>query len=336
MSGQLAVARRGRNARAFTLLEMLVSVAVLVILILIATQLINGASAITTVGNKHVDADTQARTVLDRVAVDFAKMLKRKDVDYYLKGPTNYAGHGNGHGYGNKVQTGQQGSDQIAFYSQVPGYYPASGAQSPVSLVAYRINGDSTSPAYLKFERMGKGLLWNGVSTLRNNPTSPVVFSPVTLATPWPAATLNDGSGNSKDTDYETIGPQVFRLEYYYLLKSGKLTDVPWDTDAGHTSINGLADIEAIGVAIAVIDPASRSLVSNASLYDLASDLADFRTAPGRGVGGAKTISDLENSWNTSLNLIITNGRASTGSPVPRAAASSIRIYGRSFDLKIL
>src|SRR5438034_8120452 len=30
-------------------------------------------------------SDTQARAVFDRMALDFAQMLKRSDVDYYLK-----------------------------------------------------------------------------------------------------------------------------------------------------------------------------------------------------------------------------------------------------------
>ena len=30
-------------------------------------------------------------------------------------------------------------------------------------------------------------------------------------------------------TDYEVIGPDVFRFEYYYLLKNGRVTDWPWD-----------------------------------------------------------------------------------------------------------
>src|SRR5438132_807154 len=122
--------RHGRGA--FTLAELLVSIAVLILLVLMLTQLINNAAPIARTANKHIDTDTQARVVLDRMAVDFAKMLKRTDVDYYVKGPTNYTGHGNGHAYGKKVQTGQQGSDQIAFASGLPGYYP-SGAQSPVS-----------------------------------------------------------------------------------------------------------------------------------------------------------------------------------------------------------
>ena len=56
------------------------------------------------------------------------------------------------------------GNDQIAFYSAVPGYYPPTGLQSPVSLVAYRINSNSNSSSYNKMERMGKGLIWNGIA----------------------------------------------------------------------------------------------------------------------------------------------------------------------------
>src|SRR5207302_6518331 len=140
---------------------------VLAIIIIMVGQLMTSATAITMTGNKHISTDTQARAVFDRIAVDFAQMLKRTYIDYYVKGPTDYTGHGNGHGYGRRRQTGQQGSDQIAFFSQVPGYYP-SGAQSPVSLVAYRVNSSPTLPTYLKLERMGKGLLWNGASNSTN------------------------------------------------------------------------------------------------------------------------------------------------------------------------
>jgi len=340
--------RLRRECGAFTLLELMISTAVLVIIILMVAQLMNSATIITRTGNKHIDTDTQARLILDRMAVDLAQMLKRTDVDYYIKQPVNYNGHGNGHGYGQKVQTGQQGSDQIAFFSQVTGYYP-SGAQSPVSLVAYRVNQDSTSSSYLKLERMGKGLLWNGVSngTTPKKYTTPypIVFLPGTISGtgPWSAAVNNDNSTSSQDPDYETIGPQVFRFEYYYLLKNGSVTDVPWDTTARPTQTTiaspqsiGLTDVEAIDVAIAVIDPASRSLISNSSLFDLASDMADFKTAPGNGNGGAKKIGDVETQWNTAVFSAAQTGQTSTGSSVAKAAASAIRIYSRYFDLKML
>jgi prepilin-type N-terminal cleavage/methylation domain-containing protein len=331
----------------FTLVELLVSVFVLTIIILMVAQLMTSATTITRTGNKHIDTDTQARTVFDRMAVDFAQMLKRIDIDYYVKGPTNYNGHGNGHGWGRRRQTGQQGSDQLSFFSQVPGYYPSSGAQSPISLVVYRIyEGANTNPAYLRLQRMGKGLLWNGVDNPNQQPnhngyTCPMVFLPLLISDRWPAAV--SGSTADNDGHYETIGPGVFRFEYYYLLKNGKLTDIPWDVEVrpAQTTLTipqsiGLTDVEAISVAIAVIDPASRALIdaSPDSLDDIASDMADFRTAPGRGVGGTKNIGDLEYSWQTSLLNIIGAGQTSAGSPVPPEAAKAIRIYGKTFDLR--
>ncbi len=347
--GDISAAAR-RRSTAFTLVEMLVSVSVLALLVLFVTQLTNHATAITRTGNKHIDTDTQARSVLNRIGFDLARMIKRSDLDCYVKQPTGYKGHGNGHGYGKKLLTGQQGSDQLAFFAQVPGYYP-SGAQSPLSLVAYRVNSDSSQPDYLKLQRMAKGLLWNGVDNSDNLNTQstklPIAFLPQTIEgmnRPWYAAVNNDNTAKSQDEDYETVGPQIFRFEYWYLLKNGNLTDVPWDKDARplqttlHTPTPiGLVDVQAIGVAIAVIDPASRSLISSASLLDLVSDLDDFATAPGRGNGGAKKAGDIEAKWNTVLQTVASTGQTSSGptSKVPPAAASAIRVYSRYFDLRI-
>jgi len=350
-------------APGFTLVELLVSMAVLTLLVFMFTMLMTTATAVNRTGSKHIDTDTQARTVFDRIALDFAQMLKRTDVDYYLKGPVNYTGHGNGHGWGKKLDTGQQGSDQIAFFAQQPGYYP-SGAQSPISLLAYRVNqGSSTSAAYLKLERMSKGLLWNGAdngTNLNNNNTVyPIVFLPQTISgianggKMWYAVVNNDTTSKSIDSNYETIGPGVFRFEYYYLLKNGRLTDVPWDRLDWPTRQNlgndpdpitnpniGLNDIEAIGVSIAVIDSASRDLINAAdpnSLLAFASDFDDFVSAKGRGVGNqTKYIGMMEAAWKTVVETVAQTGQTSSGTRVPPAAAKAVRIYTRYFDLKSL
>jgi len=334
------------------LIEIMVAVAVLVILIVFVAQLTNSATAITRVGTKHMDADTQARTVLDRFGFDIGRMIRRNDLDYYIKGAAAYTGHGNGHGWGKKLTGGQQGSDQCAFFASVPGYYPQSSGQGPISLVAYRINQNSTTATepYLQLQRMGKGLLWNGVVT--ENPKAstvyPIVFLPNTISgiPSWSAAVNDDNSGQSIDADYEVVGSQVFRFEYWYLLKSGILTDVPWDQAAtpAHTWLNGWTDVQAIAVAIAVVDPRARALIPSTTLLDIASDLDDFKTAPGRGIGGQKKVGDIEYRWNTVLfgdpadlaNTpgILNRGTTTAGSRVPREVMKSIRIYVRYFDLR--
>src|SRR4029450_2702442 len=159
------LATAGRARGGFTLAELLVSIFVLVIILFMVTQLMTSATAITRIGHKHIDTDTQARVVFDRMALDFAQMLKRTDVDYYIKQRSGYNGHGNGHGWG-QGKNGDKGSDQIAFFSAVPGYYPSgdpAGAQSPISLVAYRVTESTqtwAAASYGRLVRMAKGLHW--------------------------------------------------------------------------------------------------------------------------------------------------------------------------------
>jgi hypothetical protein len=276
---------------AFTILELLVSVAVLVLIILLVGRLFSTAATITTSGNKRMDADAQLRPLFDRMAVDFSQMLKRPDVDYYLKSSAN----------------SQTGNDQMAFYGNVAGYYPSSGSQSPISVVSYRINSNSRSTTFNKFERMAKGLVWNGVSST----DTPVVFLPLTIASSWPAAT----NGNS-DSDYELIAPYVFRFEYYYLLKNGSLSDTPWNASAEHSGVAGMQDVAAISVCVATMGPKSRVLVSDSQITTLIGRLLDFSTSMGPG--------DLRSQWQTALDGT---------TDMPRPAISAVRVYERYFYL---
>ncbi|PYL50667.1 MAG: hypothetical protein DMF33_12220, partial [Verrucomicrobia bacterium] len=117
---------RAKRPNGFTLAELLVSMGVLVMLTLLATQLLNSAAKIITLGHKQMDADSQARELFDRMAIDFAQMVRRSDVDYYLKSSTTANDC--------TLCTRQRGNDQIAFYSTVPGWSAITGAQqSPVS-----------------------------------------------------------------------------------------------------------------------------------------------------------------------------------------------------------
>jgi len=346
MKEQLPAAAAHSTQRAFTLVELLISVVVVTVIIFMVAQLMSNATTLTRASSKHIDTDTQARVVFDRIALDFTQMLKRTDVDCFVKqASVNYPGHSAGHGKGNHATSGQQLNDQIAVFSQGPGYYP-SGAQSPVSLVAYRVNASPSLPSYLRLERMGKGLLWNGVSNLTNlnNPNTvyPIVFLPQTIigianaGKMWSDAVNNPSNATSEDSSYETIGPGVFRFEYYYLLKDGSLTDTPWNISTDpHTSITGigLTKVQAIAVSIAVIDPASRSLVPVSSLFDLASDMEDFQTPHGHSPVNNGT-GVVEAQWNQAVTDAISAGQTYEGSPFPAAAASAIRIYTRYFDLR--
>jgi hypothetical protein len=260
------------------LAELLVAIAIIVLLVLVVSRFLASAAAVTTLGHKRMDADSQARRLFDRMAVDFAQMIQRPDVDSYVKGldPEN-------------------GNDTIAFFSQVPGFYPSSSSQSPISLVSYRINTTN------KMERIGKGLLWNGASAANK----PLIFgSTLTLQNNWPSAV-----SGSADPDYELVGPQIFRFEYFYFLKDGTLAVSP--------GAPGMQDVTAISVCIAVVDPKSKVLLSNSQLSTLVGRMNDFSIS--MGLGG------LLSQWQSSLD---------STTDMPRSAVSDIRLYERDFYLK--
>ena len=244
-------------------------------------------------------------------------MVKRTDVDYFAKGTAAP----------NSIGGTMNGNDQIAFYSTVPGYYPSTGAQSPVSLVAYRINLLSGASLFNKSERLGKGLVWNAVSTT----DTPVVFLPRTISATWPYAT-NATKDPSSPSAYETIGPQAFRFEYYYLLKGVSTTNnaiftvTPWDARiSGHTSVSGMQDVAAIVVAIAVIDPRSKELLMDSDLTALGSSLIDF--------GGDPAPFCPSPQWQLPGQLLAQWQCVLDASSLPRPAISGIRLYERYFYL---
>jgi type II secretory pathway pseudopilin PulG len=371
-----------KQTHGFTLAELVVTVGVLVLLVFLVTQLLNSAATVTTLAHKQMDADAQTRQLLDRMALDFAQMVKRSDVDYYVKSSWFVFGSPPTPAGVTGVRTLlQPGNDVIAFYSNVPGYYPTPSYQSPISLVAYRVYKPSTTPSPCpncnKLERMGKGLLWNAATPS----PAPVVFMPVPLASPIPIAELPQpapsptaspawpevASNTNTWSDSEIIGSQVFRFEYYYLLKgqtnpatgtnySPIFSDTPWDTRicscpaasppptptptgtpipsptpealCCHTAPEGMQDVAAVVVVIAVIDPKSKVLLSDSTtpsqIAQVASQLIDWgdTTCPGcpSQTQWQTTPGLLRAQWQNTLNRI-TN--------LPRPAISGIRVYER-------
>ena len=152
-------------------------------------------------------------------------------------------------------------------------------------------------------ERLGEALVWNGATSDTRGDGRPasVIF--------W--ATLNPWA-NATNTPFDVISPEVFRFEYYYLLKNGDLSSTPWYTIS---SVRGMQDVSAIIVDIAVLDAKSRVLLTNSDITGLAQELADY---------GGQVPGGLLAGWRTALDA----NRA-----LPRPALSSVRLYERCFHL---
>ncbi len=291
---------RPPGSRGFTLLEILSAVAVLTLMLVLVNQLTLSAMAVMSLSGRHIDSDTEARLIFNRMAVDFSRMLKRTDIDYSsFKQPLNL----------------QTGNDRCAFYSETSGYFsgtsqPAGSGRGDVSLVAYRIANDPTTGTP-GLHRMGKGLGWEPDPS--GSAWSNVAFLPVTFNDRWPNLFTSD-------TDYRPIGEQVFRIEYTYLLKStatqaARTSITPWDTTA-HTSANGFKDVAALVVTIAVLDNSIRILVKNFS--DLTQAFPD-----------AKDGADTSSAW----NAVVNSATFSTIANVSKPSAAGVRIYQRYFYL---
>jgi len=315
-SGSNSHARSFARPGGFTILEMLVAMAVLALLVVLVAQLTNGATLTITGNRKHMDADSQARTVLDRMAIDIGRMVKRSDVDCIVKGANTDDP---------AIPATMPGNDAIFFFSEAPGYSPdlTSKQRSPVTLAGYRVNAHA-------LERLGQALGWENVAapdaksmtflTYAAGSTIPVAGS--SIGTKWGVSVGNSPNyTDGTSDDFQPIGEQVFRFEYCYLLKNGDFSLTPFI--APHTSANGLQDVSAIVVAIAILDSTSRKITSD--LTGLPSSLPDVTAAN----LSASPPTLMAEAWKNAIN---SPSFAATGG-IPQPAASQVRVYQRFFYL---
>lgn len=242
----------------FTLIELLTAGVVFMVLAVMLVQLLNSTTTIAGISNKKQAADAQTRLIFSRMALDFGKMLKRPDVEYFF------------------LKKG--GNDRLAFVSEVTGYYPSAAQPGALSVISYRM-GTSTD-SYRGLERASKGLSW-----LSDASGEPAPIFRRDISEFCPEAVSDVASSN-----YEELGPGVVRFEYFFVLKNGELSATPWDTSAGHTKVDGLRDVASICVVLAVVDQSIFSKVTPADVQALAAKFPDFSpvmVSPG----------DLERSW---------------------------------------
>ena len=216
--------------RGFTLIELLVSMAVLILLIAMIVGLTNSTATVFSAGRNRMDSDSQARLIFDRMAVDFAKMVKRQDVDCVFAKLDGGAGAGE--------------NDAMFFFSEAPAYFNSNvtGNASPVTLVGYRINFNNANyPNVPVLERLGKGLTWDGATSgatpggmvfLANPGGSATPNSATTIPGNWTSlgtlsGTNNSAFGDGTDSDYSVLSDEVYRIEIQFLLTDQSISPNP-------------------------------------------------------------------------------------------------------------
>jgi prepilin-type N-terminal cleavage/methylation domain-containing protein len=315
----------------FTLVEVLVAMAILSILVAIIGTVFSSATQSVTAGTSHLESDSEARLVFDRMADDFDNMLKRTDVDY--------------------IFAKEDGNDKMFFFSHAPGYTDVAGDAnaSSTSLVGYRVN-----PNTLQLERLGKQLEWSPLAGGGGPGSIPyltyVVTGGITTTNLDPAGTIEGNWGatvgaaptyDGVDADYHALGDGVFRMEFCFLQATSPATNPPTSpyidppapvagtypfqtVTTGATPVT--TTVKGIVVTIAVLEKGTRRSVpdlntgdSNTTTEALMNSLPDVANTP-----------PLE-KWTTTIN----SPTYAQSANLPVAVGGHVRVYQHTFYLDV-
>ncbi len=231
---------------AFTLVEILVAVAVLALLVVMMGQMVLLTSQAIIVNSKKLDAAAQARIVFDRIGMDWSARPTRADLG------------------GMQVISGT-GNDSFQFYSEVPGYN-ASNPQRQMSLVSYQVTnppaatGQPSGSGSLCLVRGADGAVWS--------PTSLVFVPPTAFTQPTEPA--------PNPHNYDVLAGGVFRLGVCFLLQNSPNPPTYLSIYRNGVSNTGdYSNVAALVVAVAVLDSRSSSLLTPAQIMTLSSALND-------------------------------------------------------------
>jgi prepilin-type N-terminal cleavage/methylation domain-containing protein len=235
----------GAQRDAFTLVELLVSMSVLVVLILLVVQITNSASSTATKSDKQITADQQAQIIFSQMATDFSSMVRRRDVDTLF-------------------WKNDAGNDAMFFFTEGQGFFSSSYVDShlagELSFTGYRVTNRTTAaknggydlyPNHV-LDRVSRGLDWSpppggntsdaeeflvffpgvavpdGKDVLKNKPGE--LTLPITHKSFCPPPTYD----NPTEEGYTNVlADGVYRMEFCYQLKDGTLSNVPVLASAG-------------------------------------------------------------------------------------------------------
>jgi len=226
---------RSSGQQAFTLVELLVALAVLSILVVVLAQVVSLTSQAIDINTRKLDAAGQARLFFDRLGADLAALPIRADLGVtFTKNP---------------------GNDTLQFYTAANGYGATTPPVRQISYVSYSIGAPpapSTGPNCLI--READGMDWTAIGS--------VSFLPV----PYPGAA---SFPNTTSANCDVLANGIFRMEFCYLVNTGSRAGQFVNTPKSGEQFS------AIVVAVAALDRKSLNILTNAQVTQLAGDFAD-------------------------------------------------------------
>lgn len=282
---------------AFTLMEVLVAMAVLLLLVVLVAGIVQSGNLLITGNRKNLNADATAREIFSRFSQDINQMAIRPDLDVLISSNNHV----------------------LFFFSEAPGFHAGNNPAefNSLTLVGYRINTQA------QLERLGKGMTWTNLPYLTYSTNAPAPEStPLaasTIAGAWPstvgsAPAYSDGV----DDDYHPLSDGVFGMFYCFQKTDGTYALTP----PGNAQIGRLAGVNAIVLTLAILDGDTRKIINDTT------QLITSLPIP--------TQADLDNQrlpadlWQEAVNHSAAYAQAAG---IPAAAAARVRIYQRTFPL---
>ncbi len=260
----------------FTVVELLVAIAVLSLILVCFTQLIGSVSNVTGYGRERLDTNSSARLALDLIASDFANRVKRPDTDFLVvKAP---------------------GNDEFYFYSEAPAL-SISGTADTVALIGYRVAPGISGTSGL--QRIGMG------TTLP--PGTAALGTPPFLPSRLTSSTVASASANAA----QALCQETVRMEVEFITKTGScVASLPSRQDSGKpnyvyvgssgslgqiaaANVSDWSDIEAMVVTLVCIDREKLARLTDSDVAAIAST-ANFCDAQS---GQTSVIATGNSSW---------------------------------------
>lgn len=292
---------KSRANAAFSLVEMVATMAVLGLMGIFIVQTVDVVNKTTARSEGMLDTSSEARMVLDRIGLDLAGMFIRRDMDYVFQ---NYEP--------------PDSADIMRFYSEVfsdSGNNNVDATFVRLSLVGYRVTTDGTGTD-------GKLALFRGVkgyTYLDNNfmglqfetETDPITNITSELINVKQIDSLTNG-------DYDILSPNVIRLDLAIIDGSGTLRSaIPQaNLHGGNRTSADIEDAKYLIVGIALIGPDDRMRLTADQLEDIAGELPNV--SPGQTPFDA---------WKD----FIDGSRSFTD--IPPLIANNVRYYQRAYPL---
>lgn len=236
----ISLSRRSRyfRIRAFTLVEVLVAEAVVLILLAVVMQLIFGVAQTAQGQRRRLESLGEERQSLDRLNLDWTARVRRSDISAQF--------------------TKQAGNDQIGFLTQVQSY----DGKRQLAWVSYQVG---TVNQTLKGSQVAQtSALERGILGYNWSPSDPAPSDNPVLSFPFTPPALNN---------LEPLSEAIFRLEFCLLQKVP--ADQPAASVYTVNSALNLNSTNLVGIVVAVasLDQQSRQLISQQQLLALADAL---------------------------------------------------------------